>query len=117
MTLQDIPLLIKHLRNTELTNTTNSLNFENLLVYHKRVKLCVFMYNRLILAPRIERKWEAVRGEEPQNQITRKKKTDNEKKKEIYTDQHGAHLRQFQELKRGGNWACQSSSKSSTNLL
>lgn len=32
-------------------------------------------------------------------------------------DQHGAHLGQFQELKRGGNWACQSSSKSSTNLL
>lgn len=82
MTLQDIPLLIKHLRNTELTNTTNSLNFENLLVYHKRVKLYVFMYNRLILSPRIERKLEEVRGEEPQNQITReKKKTDDEKKK------------------------------------
>lgn len=117
MTLQDIPLLIKHLRNTELTNTTNSLNFENLLVYHKRVKLYVFMYNRLILSPRIERKLEEVRGEEPQNQITREKKNRWWEEKKIYKDQHGAHLRQFQELKRGGNWACQSSSKSSTNLL
>ena len=81
MTLQDIPLLIKHLRNTVLTNTTNSLNFENLLVYHKIVKLYVFMYNRPILSPRIERKWEAVRGEGPQNQITREKKQMMRKKK------------------------------------
>lgn len=80
MTLQNIPLLIKHFRNTELTNTTNSLMLENLLI--TRVTLYIFMYNRLILAPRIERKWEAVRKEaRTPKSNNEKKKKDNEGKK------------------------------------
>ena len=107
MTVQDIPLLIKHFRNTESTNTTNSLTLENLLIYHKRIKLYIFLYNRLILAPRIERKWKAVMKEAraPKSNNEKKKTTKQiiRKKDEIHMYQRGTNFRQFQELKWGGN--------------
>lgn len=66
------------------------------------------MYNRLILAPRIERKWKAVMKEAraPKSNNEKKKNTTKQiirKKDEIHMYQCGANFRQFQELKWGGN--------------